>query len=1076
MSNLILKKLNIKNLTVQNSTIFMNSFNNLLFVSLKKSKNIKNLSYIFRCYSDSIEDESINKKERIELNNSKILGFTQKNNPVYLYFEIDFSFENFLQQISEFIKIEKRYAILFKLSDTKGFEKTAGKHIAFYISSDDSLINIYKHIYDKAIREIKIVVAEYNFISGMDIVKLILIELNTPLELNSTKISNIKDWNFNKSLIPSKDIKRNFSDTYLPLSMNKNLFGYQLKVEYEGNSVKIIKYNNFYIYNSLQKDKIWSNLIYDERDGKITSYIYKKYLLIVKDINVSKSSLDRIIEVYNYDENTTLNLLGKPKLVVYDNSLDNNGRFFRRSIGNDILYISDNKLIKYEKRGVLPPIASKLDRKFKTTRNTNIGVLDTETYFNEDEDISYVYAIGFKILNGEEKLIYIKENQTSEELVIECLKYLLISRYNNYIFYVHNLSGFDVIFILKALIEYNSINGLYFILEPIFRDNKIIKLNIKIKSNKKYIKISLYDSYLMLPFSLESLAVSFNCKYNKTVFPYKFVSKSNLNYIGLTPNKDLFNNISKEEYNIIYKNNWSLKDETLKYLLNDLRVTMEVIDKFNEYIFETYGINFTKSLTISRLALEILFKKFLSKYLQISSINSSDLKNKQIESNHLPMININTIYDFISQSYYGGLTEVYIPYGENLKYYDVNSEYPFVSKNKIPSNVYTYVETMKDINGNVILPLNLEELFGFFYCKVKTNNGYIGLLPRHIDGSLVMANGEFYGTWFSEELKFAKENGYEIEVIKGYNFVPLEGIFDNFVDTLYDIRISTTNSLVKTITKLILNSVFGRFGMSIYKPTTKIVNNSERDLILATHENVNFKTIAHNVNIISYEQGVSREKCEKSNLNYLEVIKKYGSKNSKETAQFVSISTASAITSYARIHINKIKLWILNNKGKIFYSDTDSIVTDIELPENLVGNKLGQLKKEYDVKKAYFISNKTYILVFNDDNYIVKAKGVSAHKLSLFDFETMYYDHKDLFVEKGDTKLDYIKGTVNIKTKTAILRHDAYTKREKIFNSNGLWIDTKALILNNYEQATSTESNSNKTEDNCENTVILDDE
>ena len=49
---------------------------------------------------------------------------------------------------------------------------------------------------------------------------------------------------------------------------------------------------------------------------------------------------------------------------------------------------------------------------------------------------------------------------------------------------------------------------------------------------------------------------------------------------------------------------------------------------------------------------------------------------------------------------------------------------------------------------------------------------------------------------------------------------------------------------------------------------------------------------------------------------------------------------------------------------KFNYMDTDSIVTDIELPEHLVGKGLGQFKLEYDIKEAYFISSKTYCLVF----------------------------------------------------------------------------------------------------------------
>jgi hypothetical protein len=39
---------------------------------------------------------------------------------------------------------------------------------------------------------------------------------------------------------------------------------------------------------------------------------------------------------------------------------------------------------------------------------------------------------------------------------------------------------------------------------------------------------------------------------------------------------------------------------------------------------------------------------------------------------------------FIRRGYYGGHTNVYIPYGENLHYYDVSSLYPFSMLQDMP--------------------------------------------------------------------------------------------------------------------------------------------------------------------------------------------------------------------------------------------------------------------------------------------------------------------------------------------------------------------------------------------------------
>ena len=73
----------------------------------------------------------------------------------------------------------------------------------------------------------------------------------------------------------------------------------------------------------------------------------------------------------------------------------------------------------------------------------------------------------------------------------------------------------------------------------------------------------------------------------------------------------------------------------------------------------------TNCLTISRLALNIFIKNYLG-------------------ATKIPVINNVSIFSNIKKAYYGGITEVYKPYGQNLKYYDVNSLYPFCSKNYMP--------------------------------------------------------------------------------------------------------------------------------------------------------------------------------------------------------------------------------------------------------------------------------------------------------------------------------------------------------------------------------------------------------
>lgn len=180
----------------------------------------------------------------------------------------------------------------------------------------------------------------------------------------------------------------------------------------------------------------------------------------------------------------------------------------------------------------------------------------------------------------------------------------------------------------------------------------------------------------------------------------------------------------------------------------------------------------------------------------------------------------------------------------------------------------------------------------------------------------------------------------------------------------------------------------------------------------------------------------------------MKVIESSKKKNleTSDKVQDVSITTGAAVTAYARIHRNRIKLWRISNGGELYYSDTDSIVTNRKLPDEMVGRDLGQLKLEYNIKKASFIPSKTYMLELHDGKRIKKAKGVSSDSLDKSDYKNMYFKNQDVEATKGDTHINYERGTVNIKTKQAMLHYNAYTKRQKIYNNNNLWVDTMPFV------------------------------
>lgn len=282
-----------------------------------------------------------------------------------------------------------------------------------------------------------------------------------------------------------------------------------------------------------------------------------------------------------------------------------------------------------------------------------------------------------------------------EDIVFSLINELLRPKYSNITFYCHNLGGFDIVFILKVLCNYNDRHADkkdQYIIKCSLRDDKIIK--VKITKDSK--SIIILDSYAMLSQSLSTLASSFDLATIKSKFPYKFSTENNLFYIGSIPELKYYEDISKEEYEYIYVNEWSFKDETIKYLSNDLLSLHEILTKANKQVFLDYNANMSDVSTISGLAMRIFLK--------------------DLYKSNIPNINKHSIYKDISEAYYGGITEVYKPQGKDLYYYDVNSLYPFAALQDMPGLNCTST-TYYSENANI------DHLFGFFYYTVESH-GY----------------------------------------------------------------------------------------------------------------------------------------------------------------------------------------------------------------------------------------------------------------------------------------------------------------------------------------------------------------
>jgi len=112
----------------------------------------------------------------------------------------------------------------------------------------------------------------------------------------------------------------------------------------------------------------------------------------------------------------------------------------------------------------------------------------------------------------------------------------------------------------------------------------------------------------------------------------------------------------------------------------------------------------------------------------------------------------------------------------------------------------------------------LKSLFGIVYCTITApNNLYAPILLHRNKFNTTAPTGTWTGWYLSGELLNAEKYGYEIEVHEGYHWEEKDYIFTEFVDNLYNLRLTFDKADPRNlIIKNIMNALYGRFGLSPY--------------------------------------------------------------------------------------------------------------------------------------------------------------------------------------------------------------------------------------------------------------------
>jgi hypothetical protein len=233
--------------------------------------------------------------------------------------------------------------------------------------------------------------------------------------------------------------------------------------------------------------------------------------------------------------------------------------------------------------------------------------------------------------------------------------------------------------------------------------------------------------------------------------------------------------------------------------------------------------------------------------------------------------------------------------------------------------------------------------------------------------------------------------GYKFEFIEGYEFDKYP-LFDSYVYDFYEQKkLAPKDSALRYICKLHLNSLYGVMGRKQELIKTINVRKEELYKYAATSIIQSMISITEDIYVLLISDNLNTNILNELNVKLQSEFKSFPNLVNS------NVAIASAVTSYARIHMIPFKL-----NTDCYYSDTDSIFIKGKLDPLQIGDDLGlmidELKGE-TIKEAYFLGLKQYgySYFFNDPDLGIILKeasifaGIKRDSLSLLEIKKMHF-------------------------------------------------------------------------------------
>lgn len=250
--------------------------------------------------------------------------------------------------------------------------------------------------------------------------------------------------------------------------------------------------------------------------------------------------------------------------------------------------------------------------------------------------------------------------------------------------------------------------------------------------------------------------------------------------------------------------------------------------------------------------------------------------------------------------------------------------------------------------------------------------------------------------------------------------------FKGFVSHLYESRLESKKSGDEAMTfiyKILMNSLYGRFGMNPESTVTEICNQKKYEELMKKDSFQSAEKLTDHYYIVNY----ITNSCIADDDDW-------------KAPKMSAVPLSAAITACARIH-----MYPHISRPDCYYTDTDSIVLGSPLPDDLISsNELGKFKLECQVKRGIFLAPKSSHLDY-EDGHIIKHKGPAKDLVTSEWFQRQLADLS--LMEKISTsanfRIDWKELKIVKKEMLINLGLPHSTKRENVYDSNNVWIDTR---------------------------------